>query len=166
MKLEKVQAEYQASVERLAQLKEEQGVAHETYKQEKALLDKEVQSLEVLVTELQAAKEQQAREELQLQVAKEQERLAKEMTMKVDPSTKKGNQAMAMSFPTRQAENTRVVKPVDSPTIYKAMKAEKSSLLPSTGEKSNKGMIVSGLAIFAGLLGLASADLKRRYKKG
>ncbi|MFB5411288.1 LPXTG cell wall anchor domain-containing protein [Enterococcus faecalis] len=46
------------------------------------------------------------------------------------------------------------------------MKAEKSSLLPSTGEESNKGMIVSGLAIFAGLLGLASVDLKRRYKKG
>ncbi|MCH1736762.1 hypothetical protein M2M39_12145 [Enterococcus faecalis] len=27
-------------------------------------------------------------------------------------------------------------------------------------------MIASGLAIFAGLLGLASVDLKRRYKKG
>ena len=73
---------------------------------------------------------------------------------------------MAMSLPTRQTEKNKVVKPAGSPTSYQTMKTEKSSLLPSTGEESNKGLIVSGLAIFAGLLGLASADLKRKYKKG
>ncbi|MFG5498804.1 LPXTG cell wall anchor domain-containing protein, partial [Enterococcus faecalis] len=141
------------------------------YKQAKALLDKEVHYLAMLLSDLQAAKDQQAREELQQQVAKEQERLAKEtnqkeMTLQVAPSTKKDNQVMAMSLPTRQTENKKVVKPAGSPTSYQAMKVEKSSLLPSTGEESNKGLIVSGLAIFAGLLGLASADLKRKYKKG
>ncbi|MCC4085796.1 SEC10/PgrA surface exclusion domain-containing protein [Enterococcus faecalis] len=48
---------------------------------------------------------------------------------------------------------------------YREMKAEKSSTLPMTGEKRNNGMIFAGLAVFAGLLGLASADLKRKYKK-
>lgn len=48
---------------------------------------------------------------------------------------------------------------------YREMKAEKSSTLPMTGEKRNEGMIFAGLAVFVGLLGLASVDLKRKYKK-
>ncbi|EHK2996554.1 SEC10/PgrA surface exclusion domain-containing protein, partial [Enterococcus faecalis] len=169
-KLEKVKVEHQASVERLSQLKEEQRVANETYQQAKAVLDKEVQYLATLVSDLQKAKGEQAKEELQLKVAKEQERLMKEgkqkeMAMQVAASTKKNSQVMTMSLPKNQAENKKVVKPAGS-TSYNTMKTEKSSLLPSTGEESNKGMFVSGLAIFAGLLGLASADLKRKYKKG
>ncbi|HAP3771979.1 TPA: SEC10/PgrA surface exclusion domain-containing protein [Enterococcus faecalis] len=171
MKLDKIQADYQASIERLAQLKEEQSVANETYKQAKATLDKEVQYLAMLVSDLQAAKEQQAKEALQQQVVQEQKRLAmeaqqKEMPIQVATSTKKGEQLLTMATPTRQVENKKAAKTSVSPTSYKAMKAEKSSLLPSTGEETNQGMIASGLAIFAGLLGLASADLKRRYKKG
>ncbi|HIB3673829.1 TPA: SEC10/PgrA surface exclusion domain-containing protein [Enterococcus faecalis] len=170
MKLDKIQADYQASIERLAQLKEEQSVANETYKQAKATLDKEVQYLAMLVSDLQAAKEQQAKEALQ-QVVQEQKRLAmeaqqKEMPIQVATSTKKGEQLLTMATPTRQVENKKAAKTSVSPTSYKAMKAEKSSLLPSTGEETNQGMIALGLAIFAGLLGLASADLKRRYKKG
>ncbi|EKZ0396172.1 SEC10/PgrA surface exclusion domain-containing protein [Enterococcus faecalis] len=171
MKLDKIQADYQASIERLAQLKEEQSVANETYKQAKATLDKEVQYLAMLVSDLQAAKEQQAKEALQQQVVQEQKRLAmeaqqKEMPIQVATSTKKGEQLLTMATPTRQVENKKAAKTSVSPTSYKAMKAEKSSLLPSTGEETNQGMIALGLAIFAGLLGLASADLKRRYKKG
>ncbi|NSO07580.1 SEC10/PgrA surface exclusion domain-containing protein [Enterococcus faecalis] len=171
MKLDKIQADYQASIERLAQLKEEQSVANETYKQAKATLDKEVQYLAMLVSDLQAAKEQQAKEALQQQVVQEQKRLAmeaqqKEMPIQVATSTKKGEQLLTMATPTRQVENKKAAKTSVSPTSYKAMKAEKSSLLPSTGEETNQGMIASGLAIFAGLLGLASADLKWRYKKG
>ncbi|WP_338468844.1 SEC10/PgrA surface exclusion domain-containing protein [Enterococcus faecalis] len=171
MKLDKIQADYQASIERLAQLKEEQSVANETYKQAKATLDKEVQYLAMLVSDLQAAKEQQAKEALQQQVVQEQKRLAmeaqqKEMPIQVATSTKKGEQLLTMATPTRQVENKKAAKTSVSPTSYKAMKAGKSSLLPSTGEETNQGMIALGLAIFAGLLGLASADLKRRYKKG
>lgn len=168
MKLDKVKAEYQASVKRLAQLKEERSIANDTYKQAQAMLDKEVQYLAILASDLQSAKEQKEKEELQQQIAQEQARLEKEasqkeMSMQGVTSAKKENPVMAMS--SRKGDMKKETKQAKTPMMKKAKNVEKSNVLPNTGEERNEGMFFGGLAIFAGLLGLASADLKRRYKK-
>ncbi|HGW6169813.1 TPA: SEC10/PgrA surface exclusion domain-containing protein [Enterococcus faecalis] len=157
MQLDKLKEEYQVSMNRLMQLKAEQSVKNEAYKQAKDVLAKEVHYLAVLANDLQLAKEQQTKEDLHQQVTQEQERLAMEAKQKgqIANSDKKENQRMVLSTSIQKPTSQRIQN-------LQKMKVEKSSTFPSTGATGNEGMFISGLVIFAGLLGFS---MRRKNKK-
>lgn len=182
--LEKAKEAQKASLEKLEVLKETQKVTHETYVQAKAVYETEKAKLDALEKEVQAEKDKQAKLALQEQVAKEHARLEalaqakKEQKMsqvsngeqptmtdsKVSTMAHSSVKSMATQEEKGKAETKETPKTMTR-AAYRAMKTEKSSILPMTGEERSNGMIFAGLAVFAGLLGLASTDLKRKYNK-
>lgn len=164
---------YKDSVVKLGTLKESQRVAQEVYDQAEAKLIDAQQALEKVTKELEAKKSQQAEEQrkenLQKQVAEEQQRL-------LEVAKNKASQPVALAL----ANNTNNVKQVQGVQLAKkeAMKgqarseyhatknqASEAKLFPRTGENTQYGVILNLLGLLLGLIGFAGFDIKRRVKK-